>query len=286
MAQSGAGPARWITYLGVLLVTVSAAGRVDAGGFGGDPDKFILSARARWWVPTVQGSFQINQKDYKGSYQDYRDELDMKAFDPRNNPGIPELQIEGRIGGHRLIANWLETSMQGDSFIERMEFNGKQYVNEHLLTFLDLRLYRLTYGKTLLDPEYFNLVFFVGVGYIDYRAAVEPDPISPSEPTHTGGNAPFPYIGGRAVLRAPVKYLRLFEVTGEIFWSRGDWGDARLFYLESTLALNFRPIKFVSLGAGFHFYHLFADAINVWSDDPDTLLVTLGGPYLELEVRF
>jgi hypothetical protein len=236
-------------------------------------------------VPQVQGSFQINQKDYRGSYQDYRDELDMKAFDPSNNPGIPGLQLEGRIGGSRIILNWMETSMQGDSFIERMEFNGKTYINEHLLTTLDFRLYQVTYAKVLFDPEYLQAAIMVGVGYVDYRAEVEPeDPLSP--PTHTGGNAPFPYVGGRVMIRPPVKYLKLFEVTADLVFSRGDWGDARLLYVDGVLALNFRPIKFVSLGLGIHFFHLFADAINVWSDDPDVILVTLGGPFFELEARF
>ncbi|MHC4599052.1 MAG: hypothetical protein ACYS47_08615, partial [Planctomycetota bacterium] len=52
--------------LGLVLLAVAAVPD-EADGKGGSPDKFIVSARLRWWVPQVQGSFQINQKDYRGS---------------------------------------------------------------------------------------------------------------------------------------------------------------------------------------------------------------------------
>ncbi|GEM_PF-3206398 len=272
-----------LLFAAVLAASWGAPALADEGG-GSDPDTFIVSLRARWWVPTVDGSFQINQHDYEGSYADYQDELDMEAFDPRNNPGVPELVLQARLKGSGIIGTWVETSMQGDSWIERLEFNGRTFENEHLLTELDFRLYRLTYINHLLDAGFLKLAPMVGVGYLDYRAEVIPDP--PDPPTHTGGNAPFPYIGGQALFRPPVDYLDYFEVVGEVTWSRGDWGDARLLYLEGYLGLSLRPIKFVSLGGGFRFFHLYADAINVWSDDPDTILVTMGGPYFELEARF
>jgi hypothetical protein len=270
------------TLFGAVLLALAA----PALG-GGGPEAFLVSARLRWWVPTVDGSFQVNQRDYKGSYEDYRDELNLRAHDPRNNPGVPEAVLEGRLGNSSLVLHWLETSMHGTAWIDRMTFNGKAYVAERVRTDLDLRLYRLTYAKHLLDVIAVKGSLLVGVAYIDYRAEVEPeDPGLASEPTHTGGNAPFPYFGGRVLFRIPVQYVRTFEVLVEAIFSRGDWGDARLFYFEGTAGLSFRPVRFVSVGAGVHATHVFADAINVWSDDPDTLLLTLGGPYFEVEGRF
>ena len=252
--------------------------------FAGDDDSssYALCARVRWWTASVTGAFQVNQKDYRGSFEDYRDDLDLEAYDPRNNPGVPDLSLEGRLGNSSLILGWLESSLSGDSWVDRMDFHGKTYVAEHIRTDLDLRYYHATYCKFLLDGGMLTAGLLVGIGYLDYRIDVAPDPSSPSEPTHTGGNTPFPYFGGRAVVR-PVKW---FEIFAEFVFSRGDWGDARLLFLDGNLSLHLRPVKFVSLGLGVHVLHLYADAINVWSDSPDTLLLTLAGPYLELEGRF
>ncbi|MHC5037213.1 MAG: hypothetical protein ACYTHM_07860 [Planctomycetota bacterium] len=255
------------------------------GPLGGHPDRFVVSARLRWWVAQVDGSFQINQRDARGSYEDFREDLDLYAFDPRSNPGIPEVVLEGRLGGSGLLLHWLETSMEGDSWVNRMVFNGRTFSDTAVHTDVDLRLFRVTYGKHLLPLGFLQGTLLVGIGYIEYRAEVEASPPTPDGPTHTGGNAPFPYFGGRLFLRPPLKGFDILEALLEVTASRGDWGDARLFYLEALLGINVRPIKFISGGFGVHVFHLFADAINVWSEDPDTILVTLTGIYFELEAR-
>jgi hypothetical protein len=255
----------------------SAFADEDGGGSG-----YSLSARVRGWVALVDGSFQVSQKDYRGSYEDYREDLDLAAYDPRNNPLVPDVSLEGRLGNSSLILGWIESSMSGDSWVDRMDFHGKTYVTEHIRTDLDLRYWRATFTQFLLDGDRLTAALQAGIGYLDYRIAVEPDPLSPSEATHTGGNAPFPYFGARAAVR-PAGWC---EILAEAVFSRGDWGDARLFFVDGTLGLYLRPMRFASVGLGFRLFHLYADRINVWTESPDTLLVTLGGPFLELEGRF
>jgi hypothetical protein len=265
----------------VLLFAAAFAPAAPAGEDGGSSG-YTLSARIRWWIAQTDGSFQVNQKDARGSFEDYRDDLDLEAYDPRNNPGVPDLSLEGRLGNMSLILGWVESSLSGDSWVDRMDFHGKTYVAEHIRTDLDLRYYRATFGYALLDGPMLSAGIQAGIGYIDYRISVEPDPLSPTGPTHTGGNAPFPYFGGRGTLR-PASWV---EFLAEFAFSRGDWGDARLFFADGAVSVALRPVRFVSLGLGFRLFHLYADRINVWSESPDTLLLTLGGPYLELEGRF
>lgn len=265
----------------LALAALLAPAVAFAEGGKSDPEKYLLSAKIRWWVAVADGKFQVNQKDVEGSYASFRDDLDMKAFDPSTNPGIPALSAEVKLGSSVFIADWMQSSMTGEGMIDSLTFNGKEYVDEYLRTDMDLRLYQISYGYGLLDNGFFGLTLLAGLGYIDYRIEVTPeDPLEPA--THTGGNAPFPYVGGRAWARL-VKYT---ELQALFTWSRGDWGDARLLYVDCSLGFFLRPVKFVSLGVGARVFHLYADAINVWSEDRDVLLITLAGPYFELEARF
>lgn len=283
---------RWIVLcVAALLLAVQAplAAEEAAKQEENEAGDFVLSLRTRWWMPVLNGTYQINKKDIKGSYNDFVDDLDLdaQALDPSSNPGGPEITLTAKLLGLHVGLSYVTFNTGGKTVLEEELSVDVSTLDENdwIRSDLTLAFGSLDIRYDALELDFFTLAFSAGVSYFDFTTAIV------GHDTDTGtdvtlsdaGNGFYPVIGAVSEI-----VLSVLELRGSLSGIAGDFsllGDIRLSLIEAALSAHLRPVKYVSVGLGFRLTHLDASAVNIWHGDPDPVRFTLYGFFLELELR-
>jgi hypothetical protein len=280
---------KWGLPVLAVILMLAAPGWADEEK-DSDDSSYMLSLRVRWWMPVLDGTFQINKGDLRGSYNDFADDLDLDgtSFDPSTNPGGPEVNLTVKILGLHFAVNYVSFNTQGRTVLEdKLTIDVNEYDSGDLIR-SDLTLAFGTFEARydILSFDFFTLAAGLGVSYFDFTTSIV------GHDTSTGidveisdaGNGIYPILS--LVTDISLSY---FEARAQVSGIAGDFsalGDIRLTLLEGAFSVHLRPVKYFSIGLGFRVTYMDASAVNIWHGDPDPVRFTLYGIFFEVEGRF
>ncbi len=283
------GP-RSLLISAALVLAAAAASPGEESSDGESKSGYSISLRARWWMPMMSGSYQINKGDLKGSINDFADDLDVGAssFDPRVNKGGPDLNVHVKVAGFSAGLAYTNFFTGGRTVLEDKlemdvtEFDKGDWINSDLT----LAFGRLDLRYDLISMDMLTASICLGADYFDFTTAIigHDSAMGTEVSISDGGNGVYPVIGAAAGVA-----LSVFEARAELYGITGDFkaiGDIRLTLVDFSASVHLRPVKYFSIGLGFRAVHMDASAVNIWHGGSDPVRFTLFGFFFEIEGRF
>jgi hypothetical protein len=273
-----------------LLCPALALGDEEKKESSSPDSSYFISLRLRWWMPVLNGTYQINKNDIKGSYNDFVDDLDLRAssLDPTTNKGGPEVNLSLKVMGFHFGLNYVTFNTGGRTKLEeRLQIDVTEFDPDDLIkTDLTLAFGRFDVRYDLITSDLIRFGASLGIEYFDFTTSIIGFDSSAGTNVEItdAGNGLFPILGVQSGLS-----VSMFEAKGELYGIAGDFaafGDIRLALIDLTLSGHLRPVKYFSFGLGFRVTHLDSSAVNIWHGDPDPVRMTLMGFFFEIEGRF
>ena len=240
-------------------------------------DRFAL--RISYFAPTVDTLLRLDRTTGQaGTELQAEDDLGMEA---KPNQARAEMTFRLR-ERNRLRVDYFKLTRYGDKVLDQTISFGDQTfrVNERAQTMIDWRQLTLTYTRSLLYFDRFELGAGLGVSLIETKAKGEV--VARNVREQTDAVAPFPTVALDATWRISKRWS--FNVRGQTFTANLDDFDGSLSDYHGDIQYRWR--KNFAFGLGYTSLKIKAESTEVGNDMPGRFNQDISGPEFFIRASF
>jgi hypothetical protein len=231
-------------------------------------ENYTVELEGRYWRPQLDSTVRIVDN---GVGQDFKLVEDL-GFEEQQDSGEGRLQIKFA-RRHKINFSYLPLNYDGDKFLTRtIEFSGQVYpVGARVRSEMDLKMFKAGYEYDFISGPYGFLGATLDVLVADLHLELKAPDLGIDE--KEDATVPIPLIG----LNGRLPLGRLFALTAKISGLlAGGYG----YIYDAEGSLDFNPVRYVGISAGYRFFGAKADI------DDDSVDLKLQGPFASLKIRF
>jgi len=228
----------------------------------------LVSAEVRYWLTEIDADAKVTEAGIVGTDINLVDDL---GVDDQENFWDGRIALD--FGRHKIRYGYMPLDWSGSKTItEEITFGGETFSASALVdSSLDIDYHRLGYQYDFIEVKDSTVGLIIEAKYFSIDANLNAAALAIDETESI--EAPLPTVGLAAELSLPA----LFSVEGEL---TGVTLGSDRYFIDGEAAVNFKPIPFVAVAAGYRYLKLHIEE----EDDEGELM--LKGPFVMVRGRF
>lgn len=229
----------------------------------------IVRAEVRYWQGNIDSEIQTTENNIIGDKIDFVDTL---GFDDTED--FVEARLELGLAMFNFRYGFVSMGWEGtEDITTTLTFVGVTFDTKVDST-LDVDYHRLGLNVDLLDSLDNRVAAIIEIKYFDVDATLDATAYGSTKKETKDGTLPILTVG--ALVQVDLPFVMNFggEVTGMVM---GDYGHI----IDAEAMINFEPVPFFKISAGYRFLQLKLD-----DRDDNTLDFTVEGPFAGLKFNF
>ena len=253
---------KWVLLIFTAIFFLPALSWAQVG------ENYTVELEGRYWRPELDSTVRIVDR---GIGQDFK-VVDDLGFEERQDSGEGRLQIKFA-KRHKINFSYLPLNWDGDKVLTRtIEFNGQIYPGgTRVQSEMDLKMFKAGYEYDFISGQVGFLGAILEVLVADVHLQLKAPDLAIDE--KEDATLPIPLVG----LNTRLYLGKWFALTGKVSGlPAGGYG----YIYDAEGSLDFNPIRYVGISAGYRFFGVKAE------NDDDSLDLKLQGPFASVKIRF